>query len=78
MDKLINFFIDTKKFEVRTKNVIIVLLFIAVVGLMYITSHQKTRLNNARSYIHELEEQVGDNLMDTVGSGDAYDNYYHY
>lgn len=78
MDKLINFFIDTNKFEVHTKNVIIVLLFIAVVGLMYITSHQKTRLNNARQYITELEEQVGDVLMDTVGSGDAYDNYYHY
>lgn len=78
MDKLINFFIDTDKFEVRTKNTIIVLLFIAIVGLMYITSHQKTRLNSARIYIHELEEQVGDVLMDTVGSGDAYDNYYHY
>lgn len=32
----------------------------------------------ARTYINELEEQVGDNLMDTVGSGDAYTNYYKY
>lgn len=32
----------------------------------------------ARTYINELEEQVGDNLMDTVGSGDAYANYYKY
>ena len=32
----------------------------------------------ACTYINELEEQVGDNLMDTVGSGDAYANYYKY
>ena len=32
----------------------------------------------ARTYINELEEQVGNNLMDTVGSGDAYANYYKY
>lgn len=32
----------------------------------------------ARTYINELEEQVGDNLMDTVGSGDAYADYYKY
>lgn len=36
------------------------------------------RQDVARAYINELEEQVGDNLMDTVGSGDAYANYYDY
>lgn len=36
------------------------------------------RQDIARAYINELEEQIGDNLMDTVGSGDAYANYYSY
>lgn len=36
------------------------------------------RQDIARAYINELEEQVGDNLMDTVGSGDAYADYYEY
>lgn len=36
------------------------------------------RQDIARAYINELEEQLGDNLMDTVGSGDAYANYYDY
>lgn len=36
------------------------------------------RSDIARAYINELEEQVGDDLMDTVGSGDAYADYYHY
>ena len=36
------------------------------------------RSDIARAYINELEEQVGDELMDTVGSGDAYADYYRY
>lgn len=36
------------------------------------------RQDVARAYINELEEQLGDNLMDTVGSGDAYADYYEY
>lgn len=36
------------------------------------------RSDIARAYINELEEQIGDELMDTVGSGDAYTNYYDY
>lgn len=78
MNKLFKLFIDFDTAELKSKNIVIVVLLVSVVGLSYIVSHQKTRLINARVYIHELEEQVGDNLMDTVGSGDAYDNYYNY
>lgn len=78
MKKLFNLFIDFDTAELKVKNIVIFILLISVVGLICIVSHQKTRLINARVYIHELEEQVGDVLMDTVGSGDSYDNYYNY
>lgn len=78
MNKFFSLFIDFDTVELKSKNIVIAILLVSVVGLICIVSHQKTRLTNARTYIIELEEQIGDSLMDTIGSGDAYDNYYNY
>ena len=63
------------------KEMLILSLIVSVVlniFFLYDVHKMIQRSDIARAYINELEEQVGDELMDTVGSGDAYANYYHY
>lgn len=63
------------------KEMLILSLIVSVVlniFFLYDVHKMIQRSDIARSYINELEEQIGDNLMDTVGSGDAYADYYHY
>ena len=63
------------------KEMFILSLIVSVVlniFFLYDVHKMIQRSDIARTYINELEEQVGDNLMDTVGSGDAYLNYYSY
>ena len=64
------------KNEVLLTTIIVSVLF----NVMFIICLHKMCVQQdvARTYINELEEQVGNNLMDTVGSGDAYANYYKY
>lgn len=63
------------------KEMLIVSLIVSVllnIFFLYDVHKMIQRSDIARSYINELEEQIGDDLMDTVGSGDAYANYYDY
>lgn len=63
------------------KEMLILSLIVSVVlniFFLYDVYKMIQRSDIARAYINELEEQVGDELMDTVGSGDAYADYYRY
>lgn len=62
------------------KNLLIVFLSVLVLILSVGSNHLLHRSDVAYKYIQELEEYVEDNggLMDTVGSGDAYADYYNY
>lgn len=63
------------------KEILIVSLIVSVVlNIMFLYSSYQmcVRSDIARTYINELEEYIGDDLMDTVGSGDAYADYYSY
>lgn len=65
-----------KKNEILPVVLIISLLFNIV--FIFCLHQMCLQQDVARTYINELEEQVGDNLMDTVGSSDAYTDYYKY
>lgn len=58
----------------------LVLLFSIVLNILMIVGchHLMYRQDVARQYINELEDYIGDELMDTVGSGDAYAEYHKY
>lgn len=63
------------------KEMLILSLIVSVllnIFFLYDVYKMIQRSDIARAYINELEEQIGDELMDTVGSGDAYTNYYDY
>lgn len=63
------------------KEMLILSLIVSVllnIFFLYDVYKMIQRSDIARAYINELEEQIGDDLMDTVGSGDAYADYYHY
>lgn len=71
--------IDTHFNELTSmKTLFVVFLVVLNIILMYGSHHLIIRSDIAYRYIQELEEQVGDKLMDTVGSGDAYADYYDY
>ena len=69
--------IDTHFNELTSvKTLFVVFLVVLNIILLYGSYHLIIRSDIAYRYIQELEEQVGDTLMDTVGSGDAYADYY--
>lgn len=71
--------IDTHFDELTsTKTLFVVFSVVLNIILLWGSHHLIVRSDIAHKYIQELEEQVGDVLMDTVGSGDAYADYYDY
>ena len=78
MNKLSDW-IDTH-FDELTSVKTLVLVFSIVLNLILIwgSNHLMVRSDIAHRYINELEEYIGDDLMDTVGSGDAYLDYHSY
>lgn len=80
MNKFEKFFNEHMDEFFSVKNLIIVFLVALVVFLSVSNNHLLHHSDNARKYIKELEEYVENNggLMDTVGSGDAYADYYNY
>jgi len=61
-----------------TKTLFVVFSVVLNIILLWGSHHLIVHSDIAHRYIQELEEQVGDVLMDTVGSGDAYADYYDY
>lgn len=78
MNKLSDW-IDTH-FDELTSVKTLVLVFSIVLNLILVwgSNHLMVRSDIAHRYINELEEYIGDDLMDTVGSGDAYLDYHSY
>lgn len=78
MNKLSDW-IDTH-FDELTSVKTLVLVFSIVLNLILVwgSNHLMIRSDIAHRYINELEEYIGDDLMDTVGSGDAYLDYHSY
>lgn len=78
MNKLSDW-IDTH-FDELTSVKTLVLVFSIVLNLILVwgSNHLMVRSDIAHRYINELEEYIGDELMDTVGSGDAYLDYHSY
>lgn len=75
----IDSWIDTHFDELTSvKTLFVVFSVVLNIILMWGSHHLIIRSNIAYKYIQELEEQVGDVLMDTVGSGNAYADYYDY
>ena len=78
MNKL-NDWIDTHFYELTSvKTLVLVLLIVLNILLVWGSNHLMVRSDIAHRYINELEEYIGDDLMDTVGSGDAYLDYHSY
>ena len=78
MNKLSDW-IDTHFDELTSvKTLFVVFSFVLNIILLWGSHHLIVRSDIAHKYIQELEEQVGDVLMDTVGSGDTYADYYDY
>lgn len=80
MNKFEQFFNEHMDEFFSIKNLLIVFLSVFVLILSVGSNHLLHRSDVAHKYIKELEEYVEDNggLMDTVGSGDAYADYYNY
>lgn len=80
MNKFEQFFNEHMDEFFSIKNLLIVFLSVLVLILSVVSNHLLHRSDVAHKYIKELEEYVEDNggLMDTVGSGDAYADYYNY
>ena len=78
MNKLSDW-IDTH-FDELTSVKTLVLVFSIVLNILLVwgSNHLMIRSDIANRYINELEEYIGDDLMDTVGSGDAYLDYHSY
>lgn len=78
MNKLSDW-IDTH-FDELTSVKTLMLVFSIVLNLILVwgSNHLMVRSDIAHRYINELEEYIGDELMDTVGSGDAYLDYHSY
>lgn len=78
MNKLSDW-IDTH-FDELTSVKTLVLVFSIVLNILLVwgSNHLMIRSDIAHRYINELEEYIGDDLMDTVGSGDAYLDYHSY
>lgn len=78
MNKLSDW-IDTH-FDELTSVKTLVLVFSIVLNILLVwgSNHLMVRSDIAHRYINELEEYIGDDLMDTVGSGDAYLDYHSY
>lgn len=78
MNKLSDW-IDTH-FDELTSVKTLILVFSIVLNLILVwgSNHLMVRSDITHRYINELEEYIGDDLMDTVGSGDAYLDYYSY
>ena len=60
-----------------SKNLVILLLSIAVVGLSCACNHLTHRVDAAINYINAFEETYPD-YLDTVAEGDAYSEWYNY
>ena len=60
-----------------SKNLIILLLSIAVVGLSCACNHLTRRVDAAINYINAFEETYPD-YLDTVAECDAYSEWYNY
>lgn len=78
MNKLSDW-IDTHFDELTSVKTLVLVFSIALnIILVWGSNHLMVRSDIAHRYINELEEFVEDNggLMDTVGSGDAYADYY--
>ena len=58
-----------------SKNMVILLLSVAVVGLACACNHLTHRLDDAINYINAFEETYPD-YLDTVAEGDAYSEWY--
>jgi hypothetical protein len=80
MNKFEQFFNEHMNEFFSIKNLLIVFLSVLVLILSVGSNHLLHRSDVAYKYIQELEEYIEDNggLMDTVGSGDAYADYYNY
>ena len=80
MNKFEQFFNEHMDEFFSIKNLLIVFLSVLVLILSVGSNHLLHRSDVAYKYIQELEEYIEDNggLMDTVGSGDAYADYYNY
>ena len=78
MNKLSDW-IDTH-FDELTSVKTLVLVFSIVLNILLVwgSNHLMIRSDIAHRYINELEEYIGDDLMDTVGSGNAYLDYHSY
>lgn len=59
------------------KNIIIVVLLLAVVGLCVALQHVTERLDVAAAYIDALETDYPD-FIDTTSGCDAYSDWYSY
>lgn len=71
--------IDTHFDELTSvKTLFVVFSVVLNIILLWGSHHLIVRSDIAHRYIQELEEQVSYVLMDTVGSGDAYADYYNY
>lgn len=78
MNKL-NDWIDTHFDELTSvKTLVFVFSIVLNILLAWGSNHLMVRSDIAHRYINELEEYIGDDLMDTVGSGDAYLDYHSY
>lgn len=78
MNKLSDW-IDTHFDELTSvKTLVLVFSIVLNILLAWGNNHLIIRSDIAHRYINELEEYIGDDLMDTVGSGDAYLDYHSY
>lgn len=78
MNKLSDW-IDTHFDELTSvKTLVLVFSIVLNILLAWGSNHLMIRSDIAHRYINELEEYIGNDLMDTVGSGDAYLDYHSY
>jgi hypothetical protein len=75
----IDSWIDTHFDELTSvKTLFVVFSVVLNIILMWGSHHLIASSDIAYMYIQELEEQIDDDIMDTIRSGDTYANYYNY
>lgn len=75
----IDSWIDTHFDELTSvKTLFVVFSVVLNIILMWGSHHLIASSDIAYRYIQELEEQIDDDIMDTIRSSDTYANYYNY
>lgn len=75
----IDSWIDTHFDELTSvKTLFVVFSVVLNIILMWGSHHLMVSSDIAYMYIQELEEQIDDDVMDTIRSGNAYADYYNY